>query len=65
METRRSSDLRVSTDGYIDYDGAALDEEDTSGLGDAGVITGVTEVVTKEVEEVYHPVKCSSLHPIC
>ena len=37
-------------DGYIDDDGADLDEEDKSGLVEAGVSTVVTEVITKEVE---------------
>ena len=30
-------------DGSIDNDGAALDEEDDSGLGEMGVITGITQ----------------------
>ena len=37
-------------DDYIDDDGADLDEEDKSGLLEAGVSTVVTEVRTKEVE---------------
>ena len=37
-------------DDYIDDDGADLDEEDKSGLVEAGVSTVVTEVRTKEVE---------------
>ena len=36
--------------GSIDDDVAALDEEDESGLLEAGVSTGMTEVGTKEVE---------------
>ena len=42
----------AAEDGSIDDDGDSLDEEDESGLGEAGVIKGVDEVVTKEVEEV-------------
>ena len=38
--------------GSIDDDGADFEKEDESGLGEAVVSTGVTEVVTKEVEEV-------------
>ena len=45
----------------FDDDGAVLDEEGESGSGEAGVITGVTEVGTKEVEELYQAVKYSSL----
>ena len=37
-------------DGYIDDDGADLDEEDKSGLVEAGVSTVVTEVIKKEVD---------------
>ena len=39
-------------DGSIDNDGAALDEEDESGLGEAVVRTGVNQSVTEELEEV-------------
>ena len=37
----------AAEDGSIDNDGAASDEEDESGLGDAGVITGITQSVTE------------------
>ena len=37
-------------DDYIDDDGADLDEEDKSGLVEAGVSTVVTEVIKKEVD---------------
>ena len=37
-----------------------MDEEDVSGLVEAGVITGVTDVGTKEVKEVQETVKYSS-----
>ena len=47
----------AAEDGSIDDDGDSLDEEDESGLGEAGVIKGVDEVVTKEVEEVHNSVK--------
>ena len=40
------------TDGAIQYYGTSFDEEYNSGLGDAGVRPGVTELVTKQVEEV-------------
>ena len=33
----------VYEDGSIDNDGADLDEEDDSGLGEVGLITGVTK----------------------
>ena len=33
-------------DGYIDNDGASLDEEDYSGLVEAGLITGVIQTAT-------------------
>ena len=45
----------------IDGDGHAQDEEDNSGLGEAGVSTGVAEVGVKEVEYVQQAVKCSCL----
>ena len=45
----------------IDDDGDALDEWDGSGSGEAGLITGVTELGTKEVEEVQQAVKYSSI----
>ena len=47
--------------GSIDNDGAALDEEDESGLVEAGVRTGVTQSGKEEVEEVQRVVKYSSL----
>ena len=40
---------KEAEDGYIDDGGSASDEEDESGFGEAGVITGVTEVGTKDV----------------
>ena len=52
----------VAEDGSIDDDGAALDEYDASGSGEAGVSTGVTEVGTKEAEEVHQAVKYSSIY---
>ena len=51
----------ASEDGSIYGDTAALDKEDESGLGEAGVIIVVAEVVTKEVEEVHQAVKYTSL----
>ena len=45
-------------DGSIDNDGADLDEDDESGSGEAGVITGFTQSGTEEVQRV---VKYSSL----
>ena len=33
----------TTEDGSIDNDGADLDEEDDSGLGEVGLITGVTK----------------------
>ena len=45
----------------IDNDGDDLGEDDESGLGEAGVSTGVTEVGTKEVEKVHQAVKYSYL----
>ena len=48
-------------DGSIDINVSASDEEDESGFGEAGVSTGVIEVVTKEVEEVHKAVKYSNL----
>ena len=48
-------------DSAVDDDGDALDEDDESGSGEAGVSTGVTEEVTKEVEEVQQAVKYDSL----
>ena len=47
----------AAEDGYIDNYGAVLDLEDESDSGEAGMRTGVTEVVTKEVEEVHNSVK--------
>ena len=55
----------AAEDGSIDDDGADLYGEDDSGLGEAGVSTGVSEVGTKNVEEVQQAVKYSSLFPIC
>ena len=51
----------AAEDDSIDDDGDVLDEEGESGSGEAGVITGLTEVGTKEVEELYQAVKYSSL----
>ena len=48
-------------DGYIDDDGAALDEEGGSGSGEAGMSTSVTEVGTKEAEKVQQTVKYFSI----
>ena len=48
-------------DGSIDNDGDTLDEEYGSSLVEAGVITGVTELGTKEAEEVHQAVKYSSI----
>ena len=45
----------------IDDDGDYLDENGESGLEEAGVSTGVTEVGTKDVEEVQQAVKYLSL----
>ena len=45
----------------IDNGGAASDEEDKSGLGEADVITGVTQSGTEEVEEVQGVAKYYSL----
>ena len=47
--------------GYIDYYGDALDEDDYIVSVDAGVSTGVTEVVPKQVEGVQQAVNYSSL----
>ena len=49
--------------GFIDIDGTYLDEVDDSGSGEADVITGVTQSVTEEVEEVHRVVKYFSLLP--
>ena len=49
--------------GSIDIDGTYLDEVDDSGSGEADVITGVTQSVTEEVEEVHRVVKYFSLLP--
>ena len=51
----------AAEDGSIDNNGTDSDEEDESGLGEAGVRTGVTQSVTEEVEEVKRVVKSSSL----
>ena len=51
----------AAEDSSIDNDGADLDEEDESGLGEAGVRTGVTQSGTEGVEEVQQVVKYSSL----
>ena len=67
MERRRFIDTDVPDSeeaayyGSVDNDGVALDEEDESGLGDAGVITGVTQSGTEEVEEVQWVMKYSFL----
>ena len=42
----------AAEDGSIDNYGAAFDEEDESGLGEAGVRTGVTQSGTEDMEEV-------------
>ena len=47
--------------GSIDNDGADPGEEDGSGLGEAGVIIGVTQSGTEEVEDVQRVMKYSSL----
>ena len=47
--------------GSIDINVDDFYEEGQSGSGEAVVITGVTEVVIKEVEEVQQAVKYSSL----
>ena len=52
---------KESQDASIDYDGDASDEQDNSGLLEAGVITDMTEVGAKEVEQVHQDVKYSSL----
>ena len=51
----------ASEDGSIYNDGDALYKEDGSGSGEAGMITGVTQSVTEEAEEVQRFVKYSSL----
>ena len=51
----------AAEDGSIDNDGAALNEDYESGLGDAGVRTVVTLLGTEGVEEVQQVVKSSSL----
>ena len=48
---------KSAEDGSIDNDGDALDEEDDSGFGEAGVRTGVTKSETEEVEEAQQVVK--------
>ena len=51
----------ASEDGSIYNDGDALYKEDGSGSGEGGMITGVTQSVTEEAEEVQRFVKYSSL----
>ena len=51
----------AAEDGSIDNDGATLDEEIDSGLVEAGVITGVTQSGTEDVEDVQRVVKYYSL----
>ena len=62
-----ATDILDSEEAYgddsIDNDGAALDEEDESGLLEVGVITVTTEVETKDVEKLHQDVKYSSLMP--
>ena len=41
----------AAEDGSIDNDGAASDEEEESGLGEAGVRTGVTQLGIEEAGE--------------
>ena len=47
----------AAEDSSVDNDGAASGEENESGLGEAGVITGVNQSVTEEAEEVQQVVK--------
>ena len=49
----------VTKDGSIDNDGAALDEEDNSGLREPGVRTDFTQSGIEEVEQVQRIVKSS------
>ena len=55
-------DEEADEDFSIDNYGAALDEEDESALGETYVITGVTESVTEEVEEVQQVLKYDSTY---
>ena len=50
--------------GSIDNDGDSSDEEDESVLGQAGVIIGVTQSGTEEVEDVERVVKITLFCPI-
>ena len=68
IEGRRrfiSTDVLDSGEAYedvsIDNNGSALDEEDASVLGEAGVRICVTKSVTEEVEEVQRVLKYSYL----
>ena len=47
----------AAEDSSVDNDGAASGEENESGLGEAGVSTGVNQSVTEEVEEVQQILK--------
>ena len=47
--------------GVVDDDGAILDEDDKSGLGEVGVSTVVTKAGTKEVDAVHQAVKADSI----
>ena len=51
----------AAEDGSVDNYVSDLDEEDDSGLVEVGLITGIIEAGTKEVEEVHQAVKFSSL----
>ena len=51
----------ASEDVSFDNDGAALDEDDESGLVEVGVRTDVTKSITEEVEELQQVVKSSSI----
>ena len=51
----------VAKDSSVDNDGSDSDEEDESGLVEAGVRTGVIQSGTEEVEEVQRVLKYSSL----
>ena len=42
-------------------DGVDSDEEDTSGLGEADVITGVAAAETEDMEEVQQAMKTTSI----
>ena len=51
----------AAEDGSVDNDGAASDEEEESGSGEAGVRTGVTQSGIEEAGEVQRVVKYYSL----